>query len=118
MAKVVTKEAKQFYAMLALLKCAKVFSDYLLQMNGVHGDVKNELKGLFNRFKIFQENVTKGMPADDRKLWETDWNRDYLSFSAVFEIMSDLNDEQREILEQFASELQKGNIEVDLKKTA
>lgn len=118
MSTIVKKEAKQFYAMLALLKCAEQYKDYLLACNAVHGTVKYAVTGLFNRFKIFLNDVTAGMPEADRKLWEADWNRDYLSYSAVFEHMADMDDNQRELLEQLAESVLKREISAELKQAS
>jgi hypothetical protein len=110
---IVTKEAKQFYSMLALLKCAEEFKAYLMACDGVHGTVKHEMKGLFNRLKLFQDAITKDLPRPDKEKWEEDWKRDFLSFSAVFEKMSEMTDEQRDILELAAEGILKNEIIVE-----
>lgn len=107
---VASKEAKQFCAMLALIKCAQQYAEYLNACKAVHGTVKHEMNGMFNRFKVFQDMVTRNMTAADKEIWEKEWNRDYLSFSAVFEHMADMNDNQRELMEQLAEAVLKNEI--------
>ena len=104
---IVTKEAKVFYSMIALIECAFKMQEYLLlpSVMGVHGEVKQEMKGFFNRFRIFKQTVLKGRTDSEIKEWTNDFKRDIMSYSAVFEHMADMTDEQRDYLEQLAAQI-------------
>src|ERR1700728_412992 len=115
---VVTKEARQFYAMIALLKCSQTIGDYLLTTpeRTVHRTVKKEMNELMKRLKLFHRSIEQGIDKEYAEQWQKDWQRDYLSFSCIFEFMADMNDQQREVLEEFAGQLMKGNVQAELKK--
>ncbi len=100
--------------MMALLKCAEVYKDDLVEANGVAFDVKNELNHLFRRFKLFHEKVTSDMPDTARKMWNEQWERDFLVYASIFESMTNMNDQQRSVLEDFTKELEKGEVRVEL----
>lgn len=114
MKQVATKEAKVFYSMIALLECANDMSEYLQGRNvrAVAGSIKMEMKSLFNRFGLFKRTILSGIPKYDLDKWNADFKRDYGVYSSVFEQMSEMSDEQREAVEQFATALMKNEITI------
>lgn len=102
-----TKEAKTFYSMLALIKSAGNMADYLYSSKIVTFGVKHELKLFFTRFKILQDKMTAHLPVEDKLKWQEDWNRDYECFASVLNMMSEMTDEQRADLENYANQLLK-----------
>lgn len=102
---VITKEARTFYSMMALIKSAKSMCDYLFSSRSVTHGVKHELQLFFRKFDIMQEKMTGHLSQEDKTKWNEDWKRDYESFASVLNYMSDMTDGQRDKLEEFAKEL-------------
>lgn len=114
--KQITKETKVLYAMIGMMECAKVYADYLRSpgANAIHFSVKDKLRNMFNRFDVFKRDILFGIPAEDRKLWDDDWNnRDYQTLCDISSCWSNMDDKQRDTLVHFAQELEKGEISVE-----
>jgi len=99
------KEAKQVYAMFALLKCAEQYKDYLLGCGGIQFGIKQAMKEFFKRFTLFEKFFIKDVTPEDRKLWADDWKRDFMVYGSVFTLMSEMTDEQRSSVEKYAQEV-------------
>jgi len=108
----ISKQAKDFYTLVAMLKCAECIKFSLSADKQVGGKLKHLLNNLFNSFKVMMREATFHMPEENRKIWDADWSRDYLVFMSVFEQMSDMTDEQRLAVEEFSKQLIGGNVQI------
>ncbi len=106
------REARQFYAMIAMLKCAETIGNYLVNAPEpvIHGERKAEMNRMFKGINLFQRQFLRGAPPEMVKKWEADWQRDYGGFAIVLEAMSKFDDEKRARLEEFTMELDKEQI--------
>lgn len=102
----VTKEADTFYFTYALMKALRFYIEYLREQGVVHYTVKDELKLIDNRLKAFTRNVTGSLPAEVQHVWDIEWTeKDYLIFSQVFRYMTNMDEDKRMQLEQYAEKL-------------
>lgn len=108
----VSKQAKDFYTLVAMLECAECIKLSLCNDKQVGGKVKYLMNNLFNSFRVMMREATFNMPEEHRKIWSDDWSRDYLVFMSVFEKMADMTDEQRNAIEHFAEQVKSGNVQI------
>ena len=110
---------KTLYAMMAMMKCAAEYKAILVSEGVIVRELKsaaNEaFKGVPLMFRAFDKQIRELLTEDDLVIWQADWKRDYLCFAAIFELMAGMDDQQRSVMEQFATELSKGNVELELK---
>ncbi len=102
----VTKEADTFYFTYALMKALRFYIEYLRVQGVVHYTVKDELRLIDNRLRAFTRNVTDSLPEEVQQVWDVEWTeKDYLIFSQVFRYMTNMDEDKRMQLEQYAEKL-------------
>lgn len=111
-AREITREAKMLYSMMTLLHCANDIKKYLVTSANVSPRVRGLMNKHFEAFQRLKTDIDFNMPQDHREMWNKEWERDYLSFSAVLEIMADLSDEDRDKVERVAKLLLHKKIDV------
>ena len=116
---VATNEAKIFYQMVAMFKCALDNADYLINTpkTSVSTYVKQELKLASHRFKSMMLNFSMRLKEEDRQAWAAEWERDYQSAASIFNYWGAMTEEQRAALEEFAKQLSEGNVKIEYDTT-
>lgn len=108
----ITREAKMLYSMMTLLHCANDIKKYLVTSANVSPRVRGLMNKHFEAFQRLKTDIDFNMPQDHREMWNKEWERDYLSFSAVLETMADLSDDSRTKVEWVAKLLLTGKIDI------
>lgn len=115
----VSKEAHLFYSNVALLKCVRRFSDFLIESNAVHYNLKASLRQLLGYMNRFDGEVSNSVEESDKGTWNKEWSeRDFEVYSSVNSSMNNMNEQQRETLEQVATAILKGEFMVELQNEA
>lgn len=113
---VVTKEAAVFYNMVAMFVCACEMGDYLVNVpeSAVHPAMKESIKALMGCNRRFLDKINRSISGSDYREWVKQWTeRDYESYQAVFAYMSNMTDEQRAGVEEFAKQLSEGKVNIE-----
>lgn len=115
MAAKITKEASVFYFTYALLRASKYYLQYLIDSKSVSGTIKANLRNISNRINDLDRTAKNGLEESEYAQWQREWSeKDYEIFASVFSEMNDMDESKRMILEEFAKELSKGNVKVEI----
>ena len=103
---------KDFYNLMSFLECAKSLYDFLLKSNIDNKKIKDIMNGdmklAFIKFRNAKIAMTADMPIEVRLLWEGQWKkRDYMVFANLFHNVSNLSDEGRATVENYAIHINK-----------
>lgn len=107
---VTQKEARLLYSIIAISKSLQFHAKYLIDLKGVHYITKDILKRFMNNIARFNDDLTKGVSERDKETWAKEWERDYTSATNLLTIWTNISDDKRDALEEFASNLEKGAI--------
>lgn len=119
MTPVITKEASTFYSLMAMLKISGNFIDFLVSSKSVARSLKFDLNQLRNNINRIDRICNQSLEGSEAQQWRREWSdRDYEVYSSILFSLNDMSEEQRSIMEQFAIELQRGNVEMSLKQSA
>jgi hypothetical protein len=111
----VQKEASVFYFTHALLLAAKHYMSFLMESGVVAYNLKQDFKILSNRITDLEKKCVRSLEGKESQQWVKEWSeRDYEVFASVFGLMADMNEGQRNVLEQFATELSKGMAKAEI----
>ena len=80
----ISREAKTFNAMLALLQAAGAYKDHLIDSKAVAYSTKESLKRAFKGIELFNQQIRLSMPDNDREIWLAERRTDALVYSAIF----------------------------------
>lgn len=101
------------------MKSIRYYNSWLIESGAVHQRVKHSMNCVSNRIADFERLVNDSIGPNDHADWQKEWTeRDFLVFSSVFRIMSDMNEEQRSVLEQVGLAIEKGEFHVELKEAS
>lgn len=115
MAAKITKEASVFYFTYALLRASKYYLQYLIDSKSVSGTIKANLRNISNRINDLDRTAKNDLDEKDYSEWQREWtDKDYEVFASVFSEMNDMDEGKRRVLEEFAKELSKGNVRVEI----
>ena len=110
----VTKASHTFYFTFALLKASKYYLSDLIAEKEVSMSLKRDFRIIINRITDLEKTALNHLAKRDSETWAKEWSdRDFQVFASVFSIMNDLDEERRLMLEQFAKQLQGGEIKAE-----
>lgn len=103
----ISPEVKDFYSMIAMLECAKSMHKYLVNHPNkpIADELRKEVNKIFTTYNSVKSIITRTLVGQEKETWEKEWtNRDYEAYASVFQMLSEMNDEQRREVELFAFE--------------
>ncbi len=113
--KLITKEAHTFYFTYALLMACRKYLNNLIESNEVHFSLKREFKTVVNRITDLDKLCLRSLDDGDSNAWKKEWTqRDFEVFASVFMMLNDMSEEQRSVMEEFATQLMAGNVNAQL----
>ena len=104
-----TTDARQFYSMIALMRVASYFGKDLIKSKSVGPAIKQDLHYTVLKMEGFETKAFSTAPQEAKKIWLKEWqDRDYIVFASVLSLMSEMNEEQRSVVEQTCEAISKG----------
>ncbi len=109
----VSKDAQTFYFTYALLKASRQYLKYLIDSKDVHYSLKQSFQLIINRIADLEKVCNRSLDDGNAKTWSKEFSeRDFQVFASVFAMMNEMDEEKRSILEEFANQLQKGEVQI------
>lgn len=108
---IITKEAKIFYSLIALLKVSRIFADDLVSSGEVARSLKHDLRVITNNIAHLERISNASLNGKDREQWIREWTeKDYEVYSAILFYLNDMSEDRRLIAEEFMKQLAEGKV--------
>ena len=109
MKKTISKDTTVLYNMLAMLRTAKYFANFLIESKSIHFDFKNEVDRVAKINGKFIKDIASKLPPDDYEIYMSEWDKkDFNQITEIMTIAAELPDDKRTLLENYANELKSG----------
>ena len=109
MKKTISKDTTVLYNMLAMLRTAKYFANFLIESKSIHFDFKNEVDRVAKINGKFIKDIADKLPKKDYEIYMSEWDKkDFNQITEIMTIAAELPDDKRTFLENYANELKSG----------
>lgn len=108
--------ASTFYHTYALLIASRYYMNDLIDSKEVSFSLKRDLRTLCNRISDLERSANNTLKGAEHAQWKREWtDKDFQVFASVLGKMVDMPEDKRAVLEEFATELDHGNVTMEIK---